>query len=250
MVRQGQSSNLAPLMLRLALGLTFLWAGLGKFNAYDDVKGEQAARLANVGALDRPKSAEPKGDHAGPESGTQPGVPASNPAAATPTPKLMYSEADFPETVRVRRMHTSVTLRILEAAEPKAADPGQPVRKIWPAFASGSNAIMLAWVVAITNIAGGVCLLLGLLTRLWAIVLAGHMAVGMWLIFVGPAWQSGNAVLGFLPRHDVWDNAFWMYPLWILALFAMNLALVFLGAGSVSLDRPLLGEAVRPPAKA
>jgi hypothetical protein len=28
----------------------------------------------------------------------------------------------------------------------------------------------------------------------------------------------------------------------------MNLALVFLGAGSISLDRPLLGEAVRPQA--
>ena len=248
MVRHGQSSNLAPLMLRLALGLTFLWAGLGKFNAYDDVKGEQAARLANIGALELPKPAgEPKGDHAGPESGTPPVTPGANPAA--PAPKLMYGASDFPETVRVRRMHTSVTLRILEAAEPKEAEPGQQPRKIWPAFASGSKAVLLAWIVSITDIAGGVCLLLGLLTRLWAIVLAGHMAVGMWLLFIGPAWQSGNAVLGFLPRHDLWDNAFWMYPLWILALLAMNLALVFLGAGSVSLDRPLLGEAVRPPAK-
>jgi uncharacterized membrane protein YphA (DoxX/SURF4 family) len=244
MVRQGQSSKIAPLLLRLVLGLTFLWAGLGKFNAYDEVKGEQAARLANVGVLELPKSSsDPKGDHAGPESGAQPTAP-----SATPTPKLMYSAADFPEPVRVRRMHTSVTLRLLEAAEPREIQPGQPPRSIWPAFAAGSNAPILAWVVAITDIAGGVCLLLGLLTRLWAIVLAGHMAVGMWLLLIGPAWRAGDAVLGFLPRHDPWDTAFWMNPLWILALLSMNLALVFLGAGSISLDRPLLGEAVRPQA--
>lgn len=244
MVRQGQSSKIAPLLLRLVLGLTFLWAGLGKFNAYDTVKGEQAARLANVGALDLPKSApEPKGDHAGPESGGQP-VP---PTAVT-TPKLMYSAADFPEPVRARRMHTSVTLRILEAAEPKEIQPGQAPRSIWPAFAAGSNAPIFAWVVAITDIAGGVCLLLGLLTRLWAVVLAGHMAVGLWLVLIGPAWRAGDALLGFLPRHDPWDIAFWMNPMWILALLSMNLALVFLGAGSISLDRPLLGEAVRPQA--
>ena len=178
-----------------------------------------------------------------------PTTPAANPSSTAPTPKLMYGASDFPDAVRARRMHTSVTLRILEAAEPKEPEPGQPARKIWPAFASGSNAVMLAWVVAITDIAGGVCLLLGLLTRLWALVLAGHMAVGMWLMLIGPAIQTGNTVLGFLPRHDPWDGSFWMYPLWILALLAMNLALVFLGAGSVSLDRPLLGEAVRAPAR-
>jgi hypothetical protein len=70
----------------------------------------------------------------------------------------------------------------------------------------------------------------------------------MWLLLIGPAWRAGDAVLGFLPRHDPWDTAFWMNPLWILALLSMNLALVFLGAGSISLDRPLLGEAVRPQA--
>jgi hypothetical protein len=72
------------------------------------------------------------------------------------------------------------------------------------------------------------------------------MAVGLWLLVVGPAWSSGTAVLGLLPRQEPWDLAFWIMPLWIVALIAMNLALACLGAGSLSLDRPLLGEAVRP----
>lgn len=237
--RQSLGLNVAPLLLRLTLGLTFLWVGLGKFNAYDPVVGEDAARLANVGALELPRAAEPKGDHAGPESG---------PTPETKT-KLMYSAADFPNEVRARRMHADVTLRLLKAAEPQELDGGRAPRQIWPTFATGSHAVKLAWIVAVTDVAGGICLLMGLLTRLWAFVLAGHMATGLWLMVIGPAWRSGDAMLGFLPRHDVWDMAFWTNPLWILSLLAMTLALSFLGAGSLSLDRPLLGEAVRPTPK-
>lgn len=228
--------NMAPLLLRVTLGLTILWAGLGKFNAYDPVSGDDAARLANVGALELP-NADPKGDHAGPESET---------SAAAPTRKLMHTAADFPNEIRARRMHTDVTLRLLKASEAKELDGGRPARRIWPTIASDSKAVLLAWIVAVTDVAGGLCLLMGLLTRLWAVVLAGHMATGLWLIVIGPAWQSGTAIGGFLPRHDAWDMAFWSGPLWILALLTMSVSLVFLGAGSFSLDRPLLGEAVRP----
>jgi uncharacterized membrane protein YphA (DoxX/SURF4 family) len=257
-LRQALATNVAPLILRLALGVTFLWAGLGKFNAYDAVKGDQAARLANVGVItasgDAPSRPEAdKGDHAGPESTPpKPDQPAAPPAAAQPPqPKLMYAAADFPTEVRVRRLHTAVTLRLLEAADPPtpAADtnpePATP-RRLWPASLAGSKAPLFAWGVAILDVVGGLCLLLGLLTRLWAFLLAGHMAVGLWLLVVGPAWAAGNVALGFLPRHDPWDLTFWIMPLWIVALIAMNLALACLGAGSLSLDRPLLGEAVRP----
>lgn len=39
----------APLLLRLALGVTFIWAGLGKLVPIVDYKGEDAAILANLG---------------------------------------------------------------------------------------------------------------------------------------------------------------------------------------------------------
>jgi uncharacterized membrane protein YphA (DoxX/SURF4 family) len=231
--RQSLAMTFAPLLLRLTLGLTFLWAGLGKFNAYDAITGEDAARLANVGALDLPRN---------------PAKPEGAPEADGPS-KLMYTAADFPQEVRARRMHTDVTLRLLKAAEPKELDQGRAPRQIWPTAAGGSKAVLLAWIVSVTDVAGGICVLMGLLTRLWALVLAGHMAAGLWLMVIGPAWQSGSAVLGFLPRHDPWDMTFWITPLWIFSLLCMGTALAFLGAGNLSLDRPLLGEAVRPPAR-
>lgn len=234
--RQSLAMTFAPLLLRVTLGLTFLWAGLGKFNAYDPVMGDDAARLANVGALELPKAA--KGDHAD-----------TDPAAVGAPSKLMYTAADFPQEVRARRMHTDVTLRLLKASEPKELEGGRPARQTWPTVAAGSKAVLLAWIVSVTDVAGGLCVLLGLLTRLWGLVLAAHMAVGLWLMTLGPAWQNGDAVLGFLPRHDPWDLTFWTTPLWILSLLCMGLALTFLGAGSMSLDRPLLGEAVRPPVR-
>lgn len=44
-------SNVAPIFLRLALGLTFLWAGWNKvFNTFP-VQGERAAQLANLGVI-------------------------------------------------------------------------------------------------------------------------------------------------------------------------------------------------------
>ncbi len=46
----------SPLCLRVALGVTFLWAGLGKLVTTFDVQGEQAATLANAG-VDMPAPA-------------------------------------------------------------------------------------------------------------------------------------------------------------------------------------------------
>lgn len=47
-------SNVAPIFLRLALGLTFLWAGWNKVFNQMEVQGERAAILANLGVISPP----------------------------------------------------------------------------------------------------------------------------------------------------------------------------------------------------
>jgi hypothetical protein len=47
-------SNVAPIFLRLALGLTFLWAGWNKVFNQIEVQGEPAAILANLGVISPP----------------------------------------------------------------------------------------------------------------------------------------------------------------------------------------------------
>lgn len=44
-------SLMAPLLLRLVIGLTFVWAGLGKLTTEMQVSGQAAATLANMGVM-------------------------------------------------------------------------------------------------------------------------------------------------------------------------------------------------------
>ena len=65
-------STIAPIFLRVALGLTFLWAGWNKVFNTTEVKGQAAATLANLGVIT-------------PASNSSPTLNPSTPAA-TPTP--------------------------------------------------------------------------------------------------------------------------------------------------------------------
>src|SRR5690606_33209558 len=47
--RQRLAVGVAPLLLRVALAITFIWAGLGKVAATMPVSGQAAATLANMG---------------------------------------------------------------------------------------------------------------------------------------------------------------------------------------------------------
>ena len=47
-------SLLAPIMLRVVIGLIFIWAGLGKLSTEMPVSGQAAATLANMGVISLP----------------------------------------------------------------------------------------------------------------------------------------------------------------------------------------------------
>ena len=68
------------------------------------------------------------------------------------------------------------------------------------------------------------------------------MGMAMWLTQIGPAIQSGNTWLGFLPMNDPWNVATYSVFLWQLALLAAGLALAFSGPGTLSLDRFIFGR--------
>ena len=97
-------------------------------------------------------------------------------------------------------------------------------------------------------------MLVGLLTRIAGLALAGTMLTAIWLTTSGPAWQAGTATLGSIPRHAAFDASAWSTPLWQLACLAMSLAVFFTGAGALSFDRMLFsapgeGKPAKPAAK-
>ncbi len=296
-----------PLCLRLALGITFIWAGCGKVLDHVEVRGDSAARLANMGVNLNQGAAAPSGPPtpvapaepgagspkpAGPDKplpspdkkeapkqdppagkrgqSTRPSAPPPRTATASAADQLpeqglpvaaktqqapsalvaggKHTASDFPEPVRVRRLYT-LALLVQSAAEPAPGKDGKRPMSLWPvAVAGGSTPVYLAWSVAMTETVGGTLLLLGMLTRLSALAQAGVMLGAMWLTQIGPAVQSGNALLGFLPRNDLFAVNPWMPLMWQFALFMMALALFFAGPGVAALDNALFqSESPAPP---
>lgn len=264
-----------PLFLRFALAVTFIWAGAGKIFQDFEVQGEKAALLANMGVLrpiaatpapsppphppaspgqsppqmpaptqplppgDSPKSAPPKAAALRPlaQAASTPLPPTSPPHTVQPI--AAYRAQDFPNPQKVRQVY-GLALLLHEAANPASFSDGKPKMALWPrSLATGSLPVYFAWTAAISEVLGGSMILVGLLTRLWALSLAGTMATALWLTQIGPAIQSGQTTLGFLPAYPAFSIELWKTPMWQFSLLMIALALVFSGPGAASLDATL-----------
>jgi uncharacterized membrane protein YphA (DoxX/SURF4 family) len=280
---------LAPVFLRLALAVTFLHAGLGKFMVRDEFSGEDAAILANYGVIPNPHGSSGVApslpdpapaedtDETGGQSRAAPGAvgslflaawqpedaPQSEPPEAhevesdapteqeappqppaDQTARVLATAADFPDPVPARQ-YAHLVLLLHRAVHP-GLDPedSSPRRQLWPDFDPGEDydpwPVWAARAVALTEIIGGILVAIGLLTRLAALSLAGVMVGALWLTTIGPAIQSGDTVFGFFPNHPAFDPA-WQTPHLQFIVLCMALALFFVGPGTLSLDRLLLG---------
>lgn len=238
-MRDKAGLSMAPLLLRVALGVTFLWAGLGKVMVKEDFSSEQAAVLANAGVIsvDSPAPIEQESEPA-PTEETGDGLSLGEPAQIRTVSfqQDRYTAADFPDG-RVGTRVLGLVIAMHSAANPGYdSDTGEPLNAYWPsALGSGQTALMLAWLVAIGEIVCGLGVLVGLLTRLSAIVLGCTMIGAAWLTEMGPATQSASATLGVLPGYDPFGME-WRQLLWQLMLMCGSFSLALLGAGTLSLD--------------
>tara|TARA_R110002072_G_scaffold42064_9_gene117761 strand:- start:39657 stop:40691 length:1035 start_codon:yes stop_codon:yes gene_type:complete len=306
-LRDQVALTLPSLLLRLVLGITFVYAGTGKIMGTASVTGDDAARLANIGIMPtlpvEVPAEQPEDPDAAPviEAPTEPDLqvdPQTEEQAedivdeikalienstpeTTPSPEetpadvpeelpapsalntnntqyvlstvqhtgTVYAGSDFPDAMEVKQVY-GISLMISRASDPGLTADSTPITPIMPAmFASKPWPKIMAWSVAITEIAAGAFLLLGFLTRLSAMSLAIVMLVAMWMTQFGPAMmRSTDAILGFIPRADnLWASPQYQTMLWQLALVAMCAALFFLGAGAVSVDRLLFKPGHRDP---
>jgi len=288
---QKLASNVAPLVLRAALGIVFIWAGSGKVFFSMMVTPQQAATLANMGLLkpeQPPVSAAPSpapaaapapGQGAEPESpaptepppGNEAPTPSEEPAPDAPaapqdeTPQSggmtpaqggwliavlpaqaggasaagAYTEADFPGDTRISRVYGLVLLMHAAAQE------NEHGRVLWPRQLAQPRVLeALAWLASIGELASGIFLILGFLTRLWAMNLCATMCVAMWLTQIGPSIGNPDALLGFLPDPKMADPTWvanWNTLMLQLILLGSAAALVLTGPGRISLDGVLFG---------
>ena len=160
-----------------------------------------------------------------------------------------YAATDFAEEMEVKQVY-SIALMILKASDPGLTEDSMPIDPIMPVmFASNPWPKAMAWSVAITEIAAGVFLLIGFLTRISALSVFVVMLVAMWMTQFGPAiLQSNDALLGFILRVDnPWASASYAGLFWQLALTAMAGSVFLMGSGAIGVDRLIFRPKVRDP---
>lgn len=108
-VRDSIALTLPTLILRLVLGLTFIWAGTGKLIGTMQVSGDAAARLANLGIDLNPIQSPPPETDAGPQSYPEsepvkplPGSEAAPPDEPKPTKALEQQAQDIVDQIKQR----------------------------------------------------------------------------------------------------------------------------------------------------
>jgi uncharacterized membrane protein YphA (DoxX/SURF4 family) len=268
----------APVLLRVMLGVTFLWAGAGKVFKDQPYAGADAAALANMGLSLSPTRGAPSAKPSEPAPSTTPTTPPgptigtpvlpppdrilplpgekpAEPKPAKPSKRRTdspvataitsqaapgtggkFTSEDFPAPVERARVY-SLALVIHRASEGLAPD-GKSISAFWPGWlGSGATPIYLAWSAALAELLAGFGLLVGLFTRTSALIAASVMVGALWLTELGPAWASGNNVLGLIPSYDWWDPKAWSRPLWQLSLLTSSIVLFMLGSGHGSVDR-------------
>ncbi len=272
-MRHALALHIAPLLLRVGLGLTFLWAGAAKLTQQMPVTPDNRAQLAAWGVIEgvpqveqdipdpTPDPEQGSSEDPSPPAGTPDlgpedppseadelidpdadAEPADEQAAASPNASLVAFQAEPDESVR--RVY-GLALLIHASANPMPNDDGSAAMPLWPpAFASDKLPVYFAWGAAVTELIAGIAVLFGFFARLGALPLAGTMCVAMWLTQIGPALQSGNTTLGFLPvgMFDLGAGGYvYTQLLWQVALLLMAGALFCLGPGFFSIDRLLFG---------
>lgn len=223
--------NFPPVLLRAMLGVIFLWAGLGKVSQRFEPSKDEAVLLSTLGVMPAP-AATP--------AATTPVAPTTGDAKDAKTGDTKATEPAAAAPVRVLAVNRLAIL-IARSASPQASGDKPAPMPLWPqALGTGPWPVRMAWAAAITELVGGFCLLLGLFTRVWGLALAGVMLVAIWLTEIGPAIQSGNTVLGFLPNYDAFSPQAWQRLMFQGCCLVMALSLAALGSGRLGLDHIVL----------
>lgn len=267
--RDSLAVNISPIMLRLVLGVTFLWAGYGKVFTLATFSPEQIAALDQMvapvnpgeqsvdvvepaspdGATEQPEEFTPEAplpepDATGADDGADDGAALLTPAVFTDDSAFrvitVQDEVDDPAmNANDRRKVNYLALMIKGATE-----PGEDGASLLPGFfGQGEWPIRMAWIAALTELIGGAFVLTGILTRISAIGLGFTMLTALWMTSIGPVLVMGEAsTLGFLPAINDFAIDAWQGWLWQFALLGASASLFFAGPGSLSADRFFLGR--------
>jgi uncharacterized membrane protein YphA (DoxX/SURF4 family) len=248
---------IAPLFLRLTIGITLLWTGMGLVSATFSPTSSELEALRAMKAV-REQSPASDGPIT-PAPTQQPQIDTSKPDPTGPEPggtppALLALQSQLPQAGPVPRVYR-IALQSMRVATPESTPNSQPP-SLWPAFAVvGEWPKFIAWSVAVGSVVAGSMFIAGLFVRLCGFAGALLIGVPFWLFLIAPAIQSDTVRYGFIPGGGMWDldaagQLVHMPFMWNVLQIGACLTLLFSGAGYLSLDRALFTSgAGGPPAR-
>lgn len=215
-----------PTLARLVLAGAFITAGWGKFSDAE-FNADQATRLRELDVT------------------VTPAVTASTPSV-TPATYLQTGTATQPVATKPQTPAPPTTQTAVQppATQPavigNVLPPGKYLAKSlhfvtlmvdsqqWP------YPTWMAYGAALTELVGGVLILLGLFSRLWGLALSCVMGVAFYLTSLPALAANGYFGLAKMPLE--WSTMYIQ-----LSLFVLAFGVLLTGAGPLSLDRLLFG---------
>ena len=236
---------IVPTLSRLVLAAAFVATGYNKvFKTFDEFTAEQATTLKSMGIEPTPvkvsTSAQPRMNDSEPRI-----VPVSFQESPAPPSTAPSAPAEKPQTPATSRTTTTTPPHTVIS---NALPPGQYSATAMYRIALlihdkhwGISPALEKWLAiaaAYTELVGGAMLLIGLLTRFWALGLSIVMVVAFYMTSVQPL----AAVHGFRDYFNLAENPMGFSTMFIqLAFFVLAFGLMLTGAGPLSLDRLLFG---------
>ncbi len=256
--RDRMALGLTPLLLRLALAATFVWAGYGDLFRNRKFSPQDAAVLAELGVI-TPRTGgvvDPEGlDESDPamsedednqvsawgddfelvlvqddpvEDEIESAADVADEVDEADEPASVvarnFSAADFPNGAEALGKHR-IAIRIYNSVFPESGNARLPA-----SFASGHWPTTLGTTAGVVEFIGGLFLLLGLLTRLSALLLAGTQAAALWMTYIAPnaIGSASDSFMWVLPHLDyvdsvsrgTWETMMWRFML-LMACFAL-----------------------------
>jgi uncharacterized membrane protein YphA (DoxX/SURF4 family) len=254
---QFAATNILPLLARIVLCLAFLPSGWNDLMVDGEFTGTDAQRLREMGVRGITDPDPAKADVAlGAMRGeawwaaqgdapaqAAPATPApTQPATAAPTaakPAVPAAPAAAPAAANVSPSPVAVAA----AARLSPMAPLTQRGVYWLALQADRARIPfpieVAWAVAGVKFVGGVCMVLGLFSRVWGVLMATIVAA-LFVMTGMPVIKAGGARAFF---HFTPDQSNMVFAQ--LGLFVLALGTFLVGPGALSLDRAIFRKSRR-----
>lgn len=202
-----------PFLSRILLGVAFFFSGWHLCFQEVTFTPEQIKRLEGVSVVATPVALieeEAKGQ----DEEVDP--PAAKPAEATSVQPIAPKAQTPPvDDGFMRPAAARITLQLRESGFEGWSEP-------------------VAWGAAVVQLLGGVLILVGLLTRLWAFLMAAMLGASFWLTSV-----QGSGMFDQNPFDWAANGAAFQEMFFTLAMFVLAFGVLMTGPGMLALDKLL-----------